>query len=160
MRIGRQHNAPLAVVAADLIGAVALFYRRHRRQRHPPRGRLDHDLRKALHRSRGFRQPHYQGKTPAAVNNLRNLFALDQARQHRQYLRRRNTVLRRLGVINAHLDLRRKHLLLDFQVRQPRDAGELAAQHLRLPAQGIQVFAEKFDGDLRTHARKHMVDAV
>ena len=34
------------------------------------------------------------------------------------------------------------------------------AQQLGLTAQGVQVLAENLDGDLRTHAREHVVDAV
>jgi hypothetical protein len=80
--------------------------------------------------------------------------------QRGQHLRRRHAVLGRGGVVHAHLDLRRQHLLLDLQVGDARDGGQLRAQHVGLAAQRVQVLAEDLDGDLRTHAREHVVDAV
>jgi hypothetical protein len=77
-----------------------------------------------------------------------------------QHLRRRHAVLRRRGVVDAHLDLRRQHLLLDLQVGDAGDGGQLRAQGIGLAAQGVQVLAKDLDGDLRAHARQHVVDAV
>jgi hypothetical protein len=67
----------------------------------------------------------------------------------------------RRGVVDAHLDLRRQHLLLDLQVGDAGDGRQPCAQQgIGLAAQGVQVVAEDLDGDLRAHARQHVVDAV
>jgi hypothetical protein len=42
----------------------------------------------------------------------------------------------------------------------PGIRGQLAAQRVGLPAQRVEVVAENLDGDLRTHAGEHVVDAV
>ena len=111
-------------------------------------------------RARRFRQLHHQREAPAALDDLGDLLALDQRLQRRQHLRRRHAVLRRRGVVDAHLDLRRQHLLLDLQVGDAGDGGQLRTQRIGLAAQGIEVLAEDLDGDLRAHAREHVVDAV
>ena len=75
-------------------------------------------------------------------------------------LRGRHAVLRRRRVINPYLDLRRQHLLLNFEVGDARDGGDFAAQHVGLPAQCVEVVTEYLDGDLRAHAGEHVVDPV
>jgi hypothetical protein len=151
---------PLAIVAADLVGTVAVLDRRDLRQRDAAVGRLDQDLAQALDRSRRFRQPHHQREAPAALDDLRDLLALDQGLQRRQHLRRRHAVLGGGCVVDAHLDLRRQHLLLDLQVGDARDGGQLRSQRIGLAPQRVEVLAEDLDRDLRAHARKHVVDAV
>jgi hypothetical protein len=77
---------------------------------------------------------HDQRKAPAALDDLRYLLALDQALQRRQNLRRRHAVLRRRRVVDAHLDLRRQHLLLDFQIGDAGNGRQPAAQRIGLAA--------------------------
>ena len=63
-------------------------------------------------------------------------------------------------VVEAHLDLRREHHLLDFKICEARNAGQLRAKHFRLSAQRVQIFAKQLDGYLRAHAREHVIDTV
>jgi hypothetical protein len=73
---------------------------------------------------------------------------------------RARPVLRGSGVVHAHGDLRRQHLLFHLQVGQAGDAHQPRAQGLGLATQGVQVVTKELDGDLRAHAREHVVDAV
>jgi hypothetical protein len=125
-----------------------------------PVRRLDQDLAQAFDGARRFGQLHHQREAPAALDDLGHLLALDQCLQRRQHLRRRHAVLRRRGVVDAHLDLRCQHLLLDLQVGNAGDGGQLRTQGIGLAAQRVQVLAEDLDRDLRAHAREHVVDAV
>jgi hypothetical protein len=79
--VGRQHDAPLAVVAADLVRAVAVLDGGDLRQRDAPVRRLDQDLAQPFDGARRFRQLHHQREAPAALDDLRHLLALDQRLQ-------------------------------------------------------------------------------
>ena len=105
-------------------------------------------------------QAHDQRKAPTAFDHLSDLFALNQALQRGQNLRRRHAVLRCCRIVDADLDLRCQHLLFDFQIGDAGDSGQPAAQGIGLTAQGVEVVAKDLDGDLRTHARQHVVDTV
>ena len=140
--------------------AVAVLDGRDLRQRDAAVRRLDQDLTQAVHRARRFGQLDDQSEAPAALDDLGDLLAFDQALQRAQHLRCRHAVLRRGGVVDAHLDLRRQHLLLDLQVGDAGDGGQLRTQHIGLATQGVEVFAKDLDRDLRAHARQHVVDAV
>ena len=75
-------------------------------------------------------------------------------------MRRRNAIARRGVEIDPHLDLRRQHLFLDFQIGQPRNLCQPLAQQAGLRPQGIEILTDDADGDLRPHAGEHVVDAV
>ena len=62
--------------------------------------------------------------------------------------------------VDANLDLRRQHLLLDLQVGQAGHLRQPFAQQAGLGAQGVEILAEDADGDLRPHAGQHVVNAV
>ena len=123
-------------------------------------GRFDEDLREPLDRTRRFGQAHDQRETPSTFDDLGDFLALDEVLQRGQDLRCRHAIAGRCGIVDAHLDLRREHLLLDFQIRESGDAGQPRPQRIGLPPQRVEVFAEDLDRDLRTHAREHVVDAV
>lgn len=119
-----------------------------REQRHPTGRGLEQDVAQALRRTRRLGQTYHQGETPATLDDLGDLLALDQTLQRRQDLRRGHAVLGGGGVVDAHLDLRSQHLLLDFKVGDARNIRQPAAQGIRLAAQGVQILAEDLDGDL------------
>ena len=77
-----------------------------------------------------------------------------------QQLGGRQAVPTRFVVVDLHLDLRRQHLLFDFQVDDARQRGEPLAQRLGLATQRVQVVAINLDGDLRPHATQQVVNAV
>lgn len=52
------------------------------------------------------------------------------------------------------------YLLLDLQVSQAGNAGQLGPQRIGLAAQGIEVLAKQLDSDLRANPRQHVVNAV
>jgi hypothetical protein len=62
--------------------------------------------------------------------------------------------------LTLYLDLRRQHLLLDFEIGDAGNTGQPAAQRVGLPAQRVEVVAKYLDGDLRAHAGEHVVDPV
>jgi hypothetical protein len=94
-----------------------------------------------LDRTRRLRQFDHQREAPTALDDLGDLLALDQALQRGEHLRRRHAVLCRRRVVDAHLDLRRQHLLLDLQVGDARDRGQPLAQRIGLAAQRVEVVA-------------------
>jgi hypothetical protein len=135
LRVGRQHDAALAVVAADLVGAVAVLDGGEASTAGCGRSASRSGSGPGLRWSAPTRAAHHQRKAPAALDDLGDLLALDQRLQRGQHLRRRHAVLRRGGVVDAHLDLRRQHLLLDLQVGDAGDGGQPRAQGIGLAAQ-------------------------
>jgi hypothetical protein len=123
-----------------------------------PLGRLDQQARQAVDGARdsGRRTTSAKRRLPSTIWVTSRPPPASAARQHL----RRGTPFAQRGVVDAHLDLRRQHLLFDLQVGQAGDAASLARAGLGLAAQGVQVVAEDLDGDLRAHARQHVVDAV
>ena len=64
-------------------------------------------------------------------------------------------------VVDHDLELRNAHLLFDLQVGKAFDAWRAAPRNSSASgAQRIEVFAEELDGDLRPHAREHVIEPV
>ena len=160
LRVGRQHDAALAIVAADLVGAVALFDGGQARQGHGAAWCVDQHARQAVDGACAVGQAHHQCKAAAAFHHLGDFFALHQRLQRGQHLGGGHAHLCSGGVVHAHGDLRRQHLLFHLQVGQAGDGRQPRAQGFRLAPQRVQVVAKELDGNLRAHARQHVVDAV
>ena len=107
LSVGRQNYAPTAIVAADLVGAVAVFDGGKARQRDPTHGRVDEDAAQALNRPRLLGQANHQREAAVALDDLGDLFAFDQALQRGQNLRCGHAVASRRRIIHADFDLRR-----------------------------------------------------
>jgi len=110
--------------------------------------------------TRRLGQPHDQREAPPTFDDLRDFLAFDEVLQRGQDLRRWHPIAGRRRIVDAHLDLRREHLLLDFQVRETGNTGQPRPQRIGLTAQCVEILAENLDRDLRAHAREHVIDAV
>ena len=129
-------------------------------QRHMAGRRRDQEIAKAGGGAVLVGKPHHHVEAAVAFDDLRHPAAVRQRFQRLAHRRRRHAVERRALVVDLDADLRNQHLLLDLQVDQPGDAGELLAQRLRQPPQRVEVVAVDLQRDLRAHAGQQVVEPV
>jgi hypothetical protein len=120
--------------------------------------------RSAAWRVRRHRAPHRAAhdevEAAVAFDHLRDPLAVDHLLERTQQRARRNAVACRLVVVDADLDLRNQHLLLDLQVGDAGDLREPLAQLRRQAAQRVEIVAVDLQRDLGAHAGQQVVEAV
>ena len=158
--VAEHGDAPLRVLALDLVGTVAFLDRRQHAERHMPGRRRDQEIAEPGGRAVLVGEAHDHVEAAVALDDLRHPPAVRQRLQRLVDRGRRHPVERRALVVQMDADLRDQDLLLDLQVDQAGDAGEPFAHRLRQPAQRVEVFAVDLQRDLRPHAREHVVEPV
>ena len=158
--IGEHDRAPLAVLAQDLIGAVAFPDLRDVADRHPAIGRLKKQIAEPLRGAPGVVEAHHDVETARAVHQLRDHPAVRQALEMLGHSLGLQAVERSTRVVDDDIELGNAHLLLDLQVCETRNARQTPPKGFRQHTQCIEVLAEELDGDLGPHAREHMVEPV
>ena len=118
--VGEHDDAPLAVLAQDLVGPVGLAHVGDLAHRDPARGRLDQQIAQALRGAPLVLQPQHDVEAPVAVDHARDDAAVGQALELLGDRRGLQAVERGALVVDDDLELRNAHLLLDLQVDDAR----------------------------------------
>ena len=128
--VGLHDDAPLAVLAQDLVGAVAFLDLGQQPQRHEALRRRDQQILQARGRAVLVGKAHDDIEAAVALDDLRDDAAVREAFERLGQRRRRDAVERGALVVGRHLELRDQHLLLDLQVDEARDRLQARAQPL------------------------------
>ena len=158
--VGQNEDAPLGVLARDLVRPVVLDDAGECRKCNGAGGRLDLEVAQALRRAVAIDDAQDDVVPPASLDDLGDDAAVDKAAQ--RLCNGGGCDAMRVGgiIVYGDLHLRDAHLALDRDVDEPWDGLEPRFHLLGQRAQRIEVVAEDLERDLRTHARQHMVEPV
>ena len=158
--VGQHDHAALAVLPEDLVRAVGFDDVCDLAHRYPSGGRLDQQIAQPLRGSALVLEPQDHVEAPVAVHDTRNDAAVGEPFELLGHGRGLKSVERGAPVIDDDFELRDAHLLFDLQVDHARNGRELLAELLRQGADGVEILAEDLEGNLRAHARQHVVQPV
>ena len=94
------------------------------------------------------------------VDDLRHDAPVGEQLQRLARRRRRQAELGGAIVVDAHLQLRDAHLLLDLQIDDALDRRQTLLQVRCESAQRVEIVAVDLDHELRAHAREHVVEPM
>ena len=114
--VGMHDDAPLPILALDLIGTVALFHLGQQAQRHEALRCGDEQVLQPRGRTVLVGNAHHDIEAAVAFDDLRDDAATRKSFQGLGQGGRRDAIERRPLVVGGHLQLRDEHLLLDLQV--------------------------------------------
>lgn len=160
--VARHDDAPLGVLAADLVGPRRLDDVRDVSERHrPAAGQADRRRPERLERLPRLRgQAHHDLDDPLAVQDLAHDATVQGGLQRRGEASGLQPELRRGVPAHADDELRHEDLRLHGHVHDPWDLDHRATRLLGGGAEHGQVGAEDLHGHLGSDARQHVVQPV
>ena len=160
IRVGEDDDPAFAILAQDLVRPVRLAHIGDLTQWNPALRRLDEIVAQRRRATLRVVEAHHHVKTSAPVHDARHRAPVREPLQLVGDGGGLKAVQRRALVIDGDLDLRNAHLPLHLQIDKSGHFRKPGAQLLGSAHEAVEILAEHLQGDLRAHARKHVVEPV